>query len=483
MSDDRRDDSRSTRRDDTQSDDTTGRIPDSSLDFGDEFGVVKFADADDSQPAMSVDSTDTAKLPHWSDAPTGESPRFTAEHPITPASTTPPPVRQPAREGRVRIGVDPTDPRSRPRSDTHPTMRPATNPTVRDRTNPATRDRTNPTVRERGGSERQGNGDVSGAERRQVIGDRQPRRPAPVRPEQVRRRRAERSDSGTQPRPVGRDRNLGSAVIVGAVLAALFIGTSMVGPAAVMALVVVVLGVAALEFFVQTTTRGINAPMIIGVTACIAAPLGAYYMSHLAMTMVVSFAFLAGAITLIGSHEDEHSGALVSLGGLMFGVVYVGLLGAYAAMVLRMSNLTPALPDVGTDTLFIAVLGIAANDIGAYFVGSAIGRTPLRQSISPNKTFEGLIGGTIATFAVVVVIGMQSDTWNSLTEWLLLALVISVFAPIGDLLESVVKRALGIKDFGTVLKGHGGVLDRFDGVLVCLPAVYFLAVTLAPWSS
>ena len=474
MSDDRRDDTQPERRDETQSDDTTGRIPDSSLDFGDEFGVVKFADADDSQPAMSVDSTDTAKLPHWSEAPTGESPRFTAEQPVTPP-TTPPPVRQPARSGRVRIGVDPTDPRSRPRSDTHPTMRPVTNPTPRDRTNPTVRDRT--------GGERRASADVSGAERRPVIGDRQPRRPAPVRPEQVRRRRPDRSDSGTQPRPVGRDRNLGSAVIVGAVLAALFIGTSLVGPAAVMALVVVVLGVAALEFFVQVSSRGINAPMIIGVTACIAAPLGAYYMSHLAMAMVVAFAFLAGAIALIGSGEDEHSGALVSLGGLMFGVVYVGLLGAYAAMVLRLSNLSPALPDIGTDTLFIAVLGIAANDIGAYFVGSAIGRTPLRQSISPNKTFEGLIGGTIATFTVVVVIGLQSETWNSLNEWLLLAVVISFFAPIGDLLESVVKRALGIKDFGTVLKGHGGVLDRFDGVLMSLPAVYFLAVTLAPWSS
>jgi len=474
MSDDRRDDTQPERRDETQSDDTTGRIPDSSLDFGDEFGVVKFADADDSQPAMSVDSTDTAKLPHWSEAPTGESPRFTAEQPVTPP-TTPPPVRQPARSGRVRIGVDPTDPRSRPRSDTHPTMRPVTNPTPRDRTNPTVRDRT--------GGERRASADVSGAERRPVIGDRQPRRPAPVRPEQVRRRRPDRSDSGTQPRPVGRDRNLGSAVIVGAVLAALFIGTSLVGPAAVMALVVVVLGVAALEFFVQVSSRGINAPMIIGVTACIAAPLGAYYMSHLAMAMVVAFAFLAGAIALIGSGEDEHSGALVSLGGLMFGVVYVGLLGAYAAMVLRLSNLSPALPDIGTDTLFIAVLGIAANDIGAYFVGSAIGRTPLRQSISPNKTFEGLIGGTIATFTVVVVIGLQSETWNSLTEWLLLAVVISIFAPIGDLLESVVKRALGIKDFGTVLKGHGGVLDRIHGVLMSLPAVYFLAVTLAPWSS
>jgi phosphatidate cytidylyltransferase len=145
--------------------------------------------------------------------------------------------------------------------------------------------------------------------------------------------------------------------------------------------------------------------------------------------------------------------------------------------------LTAALPNIGTDTLFIAVFGIAANDIGAYFVGSAIGRTPLRASISPNKTIEGLIGGTIASMCVVVIIGLQSETWNSLIEWILLGAVISFMAPLGDLFESLLKRSLGVKDFGTLLKGHGGVLDRFDGVLFSLPAVYFLAVTLAPWAS
>jgi phosphatidate cytidylyltransferase len=84
---------------------------------------------------------------------------------------------------------------------------------------------------------------------------------------------------------------------------------------------------------------------------------------------------------------------------------------------------------------------------------------------------------------VVVIIGLQSETWNSLTEWILLAAVVSIVAPLGDLLESVLKRSLGVKDFGTVLKGHGGVLDRFDGMLLALPTVYFLAVTLAPWAS
>lgn len=518
MSDNTRDGNRD---DDTGSDATTGQISatgddtrdtsrdvtrdasrDNTLDFGEEFGVVKFADSDDSSPAIKVDSTDTAQLPHWSEAPTGEAPRFGVQprdpsrpvsrdpsRPVTrdasrptrdtgrvnidPSRPTaaPPPVSRPAPEGRIRIGGDPTDPRTRRPSDTHPTMRDRTGETRRASTGEIRRPVTAETRRP-----------ATGDTRRPAAGDRSPRRVAAARPAQVRRERPDRSDSGTQPRPVGGDRNLGSAVIVGLVLAVLFVATSFVSPAAVMALVILVIGLASLEFFTQAAARGVPAPMVIGVVACITLPLGAYYLAQFAIAMIVVFAFIAGAVSLVGSNDD-HSAAVTSVGALMLGVVYVGVLGSYAGLILRLSTLVPSLPNIGTDTLFIAVLGIAANDIGAYFVGSAIGRTPLRASISPNKTIEGLIGGTIATFCVVIVIGMQSGTWETLMEWLMLAAVISVMAPLGDLFESVVKRSLGVKDFGTLLKGHGGVLDRFDGMLFTLPAVYFLAVTLAPWAS
>jgi phosphatidate cytidylyltransferase len=123
------------------------------------------------------------------------------------------------------------------------------------------------------------------------------------------------------------------------------------------------------------------------------------------------------------------------------------------------------------------------NDIAAYFVGSAIGRTPLSERISPNKTVEGLIGGTIGTFVAVVLVGLNSTTWNGIGEQILFALVVAVMAPLGDLTESMIKRNLDVKDFGTLLKGHGGVLDRFDGLLFVLPSVYYLTVVLAPWSS
>ncbi|MFM8851695.1 MAG: phosphatidate cytidylyltransferase, partial [Acidimicrobiaceae bacterium] len=110
-------------------------------------------------------------------------------------------------------------------------------------------------------------------------------------------------------------------------------------------------------------------------------------------------------------------------------------------------------------------MGIIANDTAAYFVGAATGRTPLRSWISPSKTMEGFVGGAIGTFVAVIAVGLQSGTWTKLSEWLVIAFVISIVGPIGDLTESMFKRNMDIKDFGTVIRGHGGALDRFDSML------------------
>ena len=84
---------------------------------------------------------------------------------------------------------------------------------------------------------------------------------------------------------------------------------------------------------------------------------------------------------------------------------------------------------------------------------------------------------------VVVGIGEWSDTWTSYGDLLALAAVISVLAPMGDLVESMFKRNLDVKDFGTLVRGHGGILDRFDGFLFVLPGVYYLTLVLEPWAA
>ena len=170
------------------------------------------------------------------------------------------------------------------------------------------------------------------------------------------------------------------------------------------------------------------------------------------------------------------------------GMVWIGLLGAYGALILRVSNepltlfgLTGANSNnIGTDTLFMVVLGVAANDIGALVVGSAIGKSPLRGWISPAKTIEGLLGGALGTvLALFIASRLFHSAWSEFSWVFWLFLVIAVLAPLGDLTESMFKRNLDIKDFGTIVQGHGGVLDRFDGFLFVLPGVWYLMTVLA----
>ena len=115
------------------------------------------------------------------------------------------------------------------------------------------------------------------------------------------------------------------------------------------------------------------------------------------------------------------------------------------------------------------------NDTGAYLVGSQFGKHPLHSRISPKKTWEGTIGGVAVTFLVAwLFCGISGEL--RLQDWMVLALLVSVFGSMGDLVESMLKRSVGVKDSGSLLPGHGGVLDRFDAFIFLLPfaAAYLL---------
>lgn len=122
-----------------------------------------------------------------------------------------------------------------------------------------------------------------------------------------------------------------------------------------------------------------------------------------------------------------------------------------------------------------------ASDSGAYLVGSLLGKYvpyKLFPRISPNKSWIGSIGGAILALAAAVIIAHYAPNYP-LTKWLGLALVVVVFGTFGDLVESLIKRQLGIKDSGKVLPGHGGLLDRFDSALLAIPAaaIYIMMTT------
>jgi phosphatidate cytidylyltransferase len=251
-------------------------------------------------------------------------------------------------------------------------------------------------------------------------------------------------------------------------------------PAAVMLIVLAVVGLAAVEFFSKVTEKGYRPATFAGLLTCIAAPLAAYWMGDASLPLVFAFGFLATSIGFLGSTSIQ-SGPMPNVAITTMAMTWIGLMGSFAALILRYSVNGGAV-HAGTDTLFMIVIGVIANDVGGLFVGASLGKTPLREWISPNKTVEGAIGGALATLIAVIVVGSQNGTWNSMGEWIALALVIAIMAPLGDLVESMFKRNLDVKDFGTIVAGHGGVLDRFDAFLFVLPAAYYLMLVITPWA-
>ena len=274
-----------------------------------------------------------------------------------------------------------------------------------------------------------------------------------------------------------------TAVAVGVAIAAVFLAALKFSPWAVAVMVVVVLGLGAVEFFDRVADRGYLPAKAPGIVACVAAPVAVYHYGIDSLPIVVFLAVTAMAATFVAASSLE-SNPLPNMAITALGVTWIGVLGSFGSGLLEFGR-TVGAATVGTDTLCLLAIAVVANDVGALFVGSAVGRTPLRPWISPNKSVEGFVGGTALTLGAMFLVNVSaiSTTWNSLPELLLLGVVVALSAPLGDLTESMFKRNLDVKDFGTIVKGHGGILDRFDGFLFTLPAVYFLLVALEPWAS
>ncbi|PSQ92453.1 MAG: phosphatidate cytidylyltransferase [Bacteroidetes bacterium SW_4_67_19] len=188
-------------------------------------------------------------------------------------------------------------------------------------------------------------------------------------------------------------------------------------------------------------------------------------------------------LVLIGHIPFEHvrEEPLVSLADTVFGAVYPTALLGYVLQIRVAEG-----PDVTDDQAFWLTLSLFflvwAADIFAYYVGKFFGRRALAPRVSPNKTWEGAAGGLAGSVAVAIVLRAvtfdfvgQSEPALAFLAWpnvIMLALICGILGPLGDLAESKLKRSVSIDDSGTILPGHGGLLDRFDAMIFAAPTVY-----------
>ncbi|TMK88283.1 MAG: hypothetical protein E6G57_07815 [Actinobacteria bacterium] len=238
-----------------------------------------------------------------------------------------------------------------------------------------------------------------------------------------------------------------------------------VGAIAVLVLVTAVLVVAAFELYETLRTRGYHPATLLGLVGT-ASMLGAVYWKGedampLVLSLFVVFTFLwylAGVV---------HARPAMNVAITVMAFMYVGFLGSFAALLLRIPGVTDkgALAHDGVTLFLLPVIATVAYDVGAFAIGGRTGRTPLAPGISPNKTWEGLVGATIVTFVVTLLIQVifKVHPWTvGRAFWLAASVCVTI------------KRDLGVKDMGRVMPGHGGVLDRIDGLLFVAPAAYYL---------
>lgn len=257
-------------------------------------------------------------------------------------------------------------------------------------------------------------------------------------------------------------------VVTGLGMAALALLCLNAGPDWTMVLATAIVAVCTFELFSALHTRGFRPAAIIGLLGSLTIVPLAYHRGEFAFPF--TFALVTIFTLLWFVFEVVHTRPMVNVAVTIGGFAYAGGLGAFAGLLLTSAN--------GVGLILGVALPVIAYDIFGFFVGSQFGKTRLAPHISPNKTVEGLIGGMTGSIIVAVLIVKQIHPWGGLGDAFALGITVAIMAPLGDLAESMLKRDLGIKDFGTLLPGHGGVLDRFDAILFCLPAVYFLARAL-----
>jgi phosphatidate cytidylyltransferase len=196
---------------------------------------------------------------------------------------------------------------------------------------------------------------------------------------------------------------------------------------------------------------------------------GLYIWPAMALVWVLAAFVATAALVLFDPGDIPAAGARLGLAA--FGVFYLGLLCAPLALMQRDAP-------HGRAWVLLAIALTFSNDTGAYFAGKALGRHKLYPAVSPAKTVEGGVGGMLAGLLVMLGARATLVPWLTVRDCLLAALPAGVIGPIGDLVESLIKRAFGVKDSGKLIPGHGGMLDRIDALLFVAAWLYVYATYL-----
>jgi phosphatidate cytidylyltransferase len=198
-----------------------------------------------------------------------------------------------------------------------------------------------------------------------------------------------------------------------------------------------------------------------------------YYLFSIGTFMAVTagypLAVLLLHLILFKNMKETVSSAAFMILTLAYTAVPIG----HAVVLARLEN--------GIAWVFFVIVVVSLGDIGAFFVGKYLGRHKLSPTISPSKTIEGLLGSFLGCFVGMAIMELFVSTFPPLATLFKITLLIAVVAPLGDLCASMIKRRLEIKDFGIIMPGHGGLLDRADSLIFAIPTLFYYLI-ISGWA-
>lgn len=263
--------------------------------------------------------------------------------------------------------------------------------------------------------------------------------------------------AGIKPQSLLR-RGLTGAAYGAVVLAALWAGTLATG-----VVFGVMAGFAAAEFYAMERREARLPNEVFGVAAAVAMPIAAALWGLPGLSALVTVLVAASLVW----HVLFPRVRTADTAETVFGAVYTGFLLAYLALIRQFEH--------GLVLGAAVVVSVWAADMGAYFIGSMLGRHKMAPHISPKKSWEGFLGGAVLCVAVWAIVPLLPQTPLTWPIALFTGVAVAISSVIGDLAESRIKREAGVKDSGTSLPGHGGFLDRLDSlILVCLVAYWVM---------
>ncbi|PSL51222.1 phosphatidate cytidylyltransferase [Salsuginibacillus halophilus] len=256
-------------------------------------------------------------------------------------------------------------------------------------------------------------------------------------------------------------------IITGVIGAVGFIAAVIAGGSIFAALVTAMTITGAIEIARMLKLPALSAAGVLGIAVSLITFLPPSWADALGLSLESRvLAFIAAAwLLMLVPVATKNRVSFAVCGLLIFGAFYVGA-GFHFFVHARESE--------GALFLFLALFAIWATDTGAYFAGRSFGRRKLWPAISPKKTIEGSLGGIVLAVIVGVTFQLMFTVFESWAVLFVFLLVVSTAGQLGDLVASAMKRQYDIKDFGRILPGHGGILDRFDSLLFVMPVLYVL---------